>query len=488
MAKVRFGTDGWRAVMAEDFTFDNVERVAAATARIWKDDLGVASVEGSTAVVGYDRRFQSDSFARCAAATLARLGFRVVLTDCPTPTPAVSLAVARNARAVGGLMITASHNPPEFNGIKLKAANGGPVPTEFSNRVEQVLACREAMDEAPVDGGGITERDLRTPYLKRLGRRVDLALIRRSGLRVAHDAMHGVGAGCYEALLHGGRSRVTALRAEHDPLFGGVNPEPIPTNCVSTAAWLRANPHDIGLVSDGDADRLSLMGGRGEILTTHDAIVLVLNHLVRHRGERGRVVTTPNTTARIPKLCALFGLPMTEVPIGFKHLGAEMLKGDTLVAVEESGSIGVGWHLPERDGILAGLLILEMLAGHGRSLAVHLRRLEKELGPHHYGRSDLRVSEQVRMELANAAAARPPAKIGGVRVAKVETLDGVKYVGVDGSWLMVRASGTEPIVRVYAEATSAGRLEKLLRLGRTLVGTAAMNQKRVPCRCATGPN
>jgi len=359
MGQIKFGTDGWRAVIAEDFTFENVERVAQATADYWNANP-VPGTEPK-AVVGYDRRFLSDWFACRIAEILAGNGFQITLTSEPTPTPAVSLAVKAQS-AVGGVMVTASHNPPAFNGFKLKAHYGGSAEPVLCEGVEGML------DKNPIRAVGLTDalrqkqiviRNIRPAHYAVVKRLVDFQLIARSRLRFAHDALFGVGAGCFDELLAGTRCRITTLNAAHNPFFGGLNPEPVPKNYGPSAAFLRKHPHDICLVTDGDADRIGGMDGRGNPLSTHQLICLLLHHFVTNRKGRGRVIKALTTTSMVDKMCAAHGLELVETPVGFKYVAGEMLKGGALLGFEESGGIGFPGHIPERDGILAGMMLHE---------------------------------------------------------------------------------------------------------------------------------
>jgi len=465
MAEIKFGTDGWRGVIADDFTFANVARVAQAAADHWTA-LAPAGTERRI-VVGYDRRFLSAEFARLTAEVLAGNDFEVILTPEPTPTPCVSFAV-KGMRAAGGVMITASHNPPRFNGFKLKASFGGSADTTECQAVEALL------DHSPVRQLALAEavkqrrvrlKDVRPAHFAAIKRLVDFPLIARAGLRVGHDALFGVGAGCFEQLLAGTSCHVTTFNGANDPLFGGINPEPLAKNYVLGAAQLRRHPQDICLVTDGDSDRLGAMDGRGGAFTNQQVIALLLHHLVRNRGRCGRVVKTINTTAMLDRMCAAWGLPLTEVRIGFKYIAAEMLRGDVLYGAEESGSIGFGGHIPERDGLAAGLFLLELLAVERVPARRILARLEKEFGPHRYGRVDAVFPLEQRAALMERLTANPPTRLGRSPVIAVKTFDGVKFEAADGSWLGLRGSGTESVLRIYAEAPSDAALARLLRQG-----------------------
>ena len=468
---IKFGTDGWRAVIAEDFTFANVARVAQAAADYWKSDVRKPKSEvfgyELKVIIGFDRRFFSGRFARIAAEIFAGNGFQVVLVPDPTPTPSVSFAV-KAQRAVGGVMITASHNPPIFNGFKLKSFYGGSSDPATCQAVEGFVdhnPVRSLEFDEALRVGQISIQDVRPAHFAALKKFVDFKLIATSKLRFAHDALFGVGAGCFEQLLAGTTCRVTTLNAEHDVLFGGINPEPIDKNYARSRRFLRQHPHDICLVTDGDADRVGGMNGRGKVLTTHQIICLLLHHLVVNRKGRGRVVKALTTTSMVDKMCAAYGLPLVETGVGFKYICAEMLKGDVLLGAEESVGIGFPWHIPERDGLAAGLMLLELLATERLSVDRILAKLERRFGPHRYGRIDTHFPLEKRGSLMQWLKENPPAKLLRSPLAGMKTFDGVKYVAEDSSWLMLRGSGTEPILRIYAEARSDAEVRKLLELG-----------------------
>jgi phosphomannomutase len=471
MSQIQFGTDGWRAVIAEDFTFANVARVAQATADFWKSEIGNRKSEvfgrEPKVVVGFDRRFFSDRFAQTTAEVLAGNNFQVILTPEPVPTPSVSFAV-KNLQAVGGVMITASHNPPIFNGFKLKSHYGGSSDSETCQIVESFLdknPVRSVKLAGAIAAKQISVQDIRPAHYAALKKLVDFKLIARSKLRFAHDALFGVGAGCFEQLLAGTTCKVTTLNANHDVLFGGINPEPIEKNYARSQKFLRAHPHDICLVTDGDADRVGGMDGRGNYLSTHQIICLLLHHFVVNRKQTGRVVKALTTTSMVDKMCAAYNLPLVETGVGFKYVCAEMLKGGVLLGAEESGGIGFPNHIPERDGIAAGLMLLELLATEKVSVNQMLANLEKQFGPHHYGRIDTHFPLEKRGALMEFLKNNPPAKLLRSSLAEVKTFDGVKFVAEDSSWLMLRGSGTEPILRIYAEAKSGADARKLLKSG-----------------------
>ena len=469
MTPIHFGTDGWRAVIADGFTFHNLDRVAQATADFWNSH----PVEGAqkTIIVGYDRRFLSDLFGRRVAEVLAGNGFQVLLSDCAAPTPSISFAV-KMRKATGGVMITASHNPAIFNGYKLKAHYGGSAESSLCQAVEKLI------DQNPVVGralrarrggqllsGAIEMRDFRPAHYKAIKKLVDFKLIAQSKLRFAHDALFGVGAGCFDDLLRGTTCRVTTLNGNHDPNFGGINPEPIALNYARSSAWLKKHPHDFCLVTDGDADRIGGMDGRGRPLTTHQIICLLLHHFIVNRRGKGRVIKALTTTAMVDKMCAHYGLELVETGVGFKYICAEMLKGNVLLGAEESGGIGFPDLMPERDGIAAGMMLLELLATERVSVNELLKRLEKQFGPHHYARLDTHFPLEKRAALMEYCKSNPPAQLAGSPLAAVKSFDGVKFVAQNSAWLMLRGSGTEPVLRIYAEAKSDAAARDLIAAG-----------------------
>src|SRR5439155_11243588 len=370
-----------------------------------------------------DRRFLSDQFGQRTAEVFAGNGFEVLLTPDPTPTPSVSFAVKR-LRAAGGVMITASHNPPMFNGFKLKSHYGGSAEAATCQAVESFLDRDPVKSSRLADelkGRRIKMKDVRTDHYSALKKLVDFKLIARSKIRFAHDALFGVSAGCFDEILAGTSCRVTTLNGKHDTLFGGINPEPIEKNYARSAAFLRKHPHDICLVTDGDADRVGGMDGRGNYLSTHQLICLLLHHLVVNRQGRGRVVKALTTTSMVDKMCAAFGLELVETGVGFKYIAAEMLKGGVLLGAEESGGIGFPGHIPERDGIAAGLMLLELLATEKISMNRMIARLVRRFGPHFYDRIDTHFPLEKRTELMEFLKRNPPARLGRSPVIDIKT-------------------------------------------------------------------
>ena len=469
VSPVRFGTDGWRAVIGADFTFANVRRVSQATADYFQHQQPRTTKK--LIVIGFDRRFLSNEFAQTVAEVLTGNGFEVVLSDSSIPTPAVSWLVSK-LKGRAGVMITASHNPARFNGIKLKLHHGGPADSGTCSTVESLIGkspVRSVTLEKARAKKLLKIQNFKARYFNALRKMVNFKLISKSGLHLAHDALFGVGAGCFEEILEGTNCEVRTFNAEHDPDFGGLSPEPIERNYTRSREALQKNPADFCLVTDGDADRIGGMDGRGNALTTHQIICLLLEHFLRHRQGQGRVVKALTTTSMVDVMCARHQLPLTETGVGFKYICEEILKGDVLLGFEESGGVGFPDHVPERDGILAGLMILELLACEGKPLTKLLERLAANYGPHEYGRIDMEYPLKKRETLMRSVVKNPPSDLLGAPLDRIQTFDGVKFTGRNGSWLMLRGSGTEPVLRIYAEAPNRRGVEELLCQGRTML-------------------
>ncbi|MBI4343779.1 MAG: phosphoglucomutase/phosphomannomutase family protein [Candidatus Omnitrophica bacterium] len=466
---IRFGTEGWRAIMAEEFTVENVRRVTQAIAEHVRRPRpasrgGRARV---TVAVGHDTRFLSDRFAQAVCEVLAGNGIRALLTDRAVPTCAVSRYVVAN-RLPAGVVVTASHNPGIYNGLKIKEAFGGSATTETVASVERRISRAKPvslpMEEALARG--LIQRVAMLPtFLQGIRRFVDVAAIRRSPFRVVVDSMHGTGARLIEGLLRGGRCRVSTLHADPDPLFGGHAPEPIHANLKELSLAVKRSRAHVGIANDGDADRIGLVGPGGAWVNPGQVMCVVLWHLVRTRKVLGAVVKTVSNTMMIDRMAQALDLRLVEVPVGFKHVAKLMLKGDVLIGGEESGGIGVKGYLPERDGILNGLLVLEAMAMRGQPLGAILAELEREFGRWAYARRDLHLDTPRVERLFRRLAGAAPDRMAGQPVARVNRLDGVKLIARDESWLLFRRSGTEPIVRIYAESPRARRVGRLLDFG-----------------------
>ncbi len=464
---ISFGTDGWRGIVADDFTYANVRVVSQAVAQY----LAGRPREGRV-VVGHDTRYCGELFAREVARVLAANARPVLLLDRPCPTQAAAwMVVAREA--LGGVVVTASHNPPEFNGLKYKPDYGGSASPEIVSALEEEVGrvlVSDAVRQMPIDEAiqqGLVElADPRPEYGAQIGRLVDLAAIRRAGLRILHDAMYGAGAGYIADLAGGGASEVAELHCERNPGFGGLHPEPIPPNVDEAMARLRGGGFDLGIANDGDADRVGIFDGEGAFVDQLEVATMLLWHLCENRGWRGPVVRSITTTGRLDILGRHYGCEVEELPVGFKYLGPRMRERDAILGAEESGGFAFRGHIPERDGILSGLMFAEMVALTGRPL-VQLRREVAELvGPHAYARRDHHFPRedypQVRERMSHRMKSQPLERVGALKVARVRSDDGYKYWLEDGSWVLVRMSGTEPLMRVYCESSSRERVQELL--------------------------
>jgi phosphomannomutase len=456
MPSIKFGTDGWRAIIADAFTFENVVLVAQATA----DYFATVQAKEKAVFVGYDGRFLSPAFARTAAEVLAGNGFRVLLLDRPYPTPYVSFEVRRLGLA-GGVVITASHNPPLFNGFKVKASFGGSATPDITAQIEKNLGT------APVRRSttGIEVVQPEHFYLDHLRSLIDWDRIAASRLRVVVDSLHGAGAKILESILAGTSCTVETMRGTIDPLFGGINPEPMMPQLAPLAARVVETRSHVGLANDGDADRLGVVDEEGRFLSTLQVLPLLLLHAYRNKGWRGAVVRTFSQSLIVPKIATSLGIPSYERPIGFKNIAELMLQEDVLIGGEESGGIGVSRHLPERDGIFLNLFVLDMLAATGNTPAELVREMWREFGEFHFDRRDLHVPIEAGQRVVETLRVNPPAEMGGMQVASIGTLDGTKVYLGDDSWILFRQSGTEPLLRVYCESSSRGSVETILAAG-----------------------
>jgi alpha-D-glucose phosphate-specific phosphoglucomutase len=466
---IRFGTDGWRAVISETFTFGNLRLVAQAMADYIREENGV----DPSVVVGFDTRFLSDRYAAEVARVMAANGIETWLARADTPTPAVSFAVV-NKRATAGVMITASHNAPRYNGVKLKAAYGGSASRAQNRRVEYHLEHKLAAGQGPnlmdldqaLQEGRIRKFDPSWAYYEHLSTLVNLDTISSAELRVVADGMYGSGRGVLGELLARGRSRVHNIRHEMNPGFGGIHPEPIPHHLGLLMSTIQAGHWDVGLATDGDADRIGAVDARGNFVDPHRVFALVLRYLLVERGWRGRVVRTVSTTRMIDRLAQRYDLPLIETPVGFHHIAELMIHNNVVMGGEESGGMSIHGHIPEGDGILTGLLLLEVMAAARKPLHALVEDLLADVGPAQYARTDLALSRPVDNEvMVQKLVDGAPGSIAGVAVEEVQTTDGVKYYLADGSWLLIRPSGTEPVLRVYAEAPDDGRVAALLAFG-----------------------
>jgi len=469
--EIKFGTDGWRGVVADDFTYASVRRVAQGTAEyllsLSKDPL---------AVVGYDCRFASEEFARTVADVFAVNGVRSLIFDRPSPTQVASWTVI-DQKANGAAVVTASHNPYLFNGIKYKPETGSSAPPEVIAELERRI---NALGDVPRPDqtqthARVTAYDPRPAYYAQVARMVDLDAIKGAGLRIVHECMFGSGYRYIADLLAGGRTSVIELHDERNPFFGGVNPEPIPPNIDAALAVMRAGGgNDLCICTDGDADRVGIIDETGRFINQLQVFALLMLYLYEVRGMGGPVVKTVNMTSMAEKLGGELGAEVFEVPVGFKNIAPKMMETDAVLGGEESGGFAVRGHIPERDGILIGLLFADMIVKMKKPLSEILLDLEKRVGPHAYARHDIHLPRETypedRKRILDLLANNEPKEVAGVSVVRVRSDDGFKFYLADGSWVLLRASGTEPLVRVYSEAASSAEVEARLAALEGIVG------------------
>ena len=470
--KINFGTDGWRAVIAEDFTFDNVRACAQGVANY----LNQAKLSERGLVIGYDTRFASEDFAAATAEVIAGNKIKVRLCSQSAPTPVISYAVTAT-KSAGAIIITASHNPGRWNGFKYKDDTGASAPTELVAEIEK--NANEALSSDDIkrlpladglDSGLIAYLDPAPVYAKQLERLVDFEAIRQSHLKIIADSMYGAGIGYFKSLLEGGRIDVTEINGERNPLFPGIQPEPIAKNLTKLSTLVREQKADVGLANDGDADRIGIVDENGEFLNQHQVFALLVLYFLEVRGERGAIIKTLTDTNMIDLLGKLFDVPVYETPVGFKYVAPLMIEKDALIGGEESGGYGFRGHVPERDGILAGLYFLDFMIKTGKTPAQLLVYLYSKVGPHYYDRIDSHISPDDRQILLGRLTQSPISSVAGIEVAKLDTTDGFRYLLADDSWLLIRFSGTEPLIRIYAEGHSPDEVQKLLDSGRELLG------------------
>jgi alpha-D-glucose phosphate-specific phosphoglucomutase len=469
---IKFGTDGWRGVIAGDFTFDNVRACAQGVADYFKQ----AGLTDRGLIIGYDTRFASEDFAAAAAEVAAANGIKVYLYPKATPTPVVSFGVLE--KGVGGaIVITASHNPHMWNGFKFRTEEGTSASTEVTAGIEKGVAHALATGEIKhlplseaLSQGIIEYLDLTPVYDRQLGKLVDLGRLRRARLKVIVDPMYGAGIGYFKRLLGGGAIQLNEINGERNPVFPGIQPEPIAANLAKLSVTVKEQQADVGLANDGDADRLGVIDEKGQFLTQLQVFALLCLYLLEVRGERGALVRTLTSTTMINRLGEMYKLPVYEVPVGFKYVAPIMIAEKALIGGEESGGYGFRGHVPERDGILAGLYFLDFMLQTGKTPSQLLEYLYSKVGPHYYNRRDLSFPEDQRPMIIKRVNDGLPQSIDGVRVVKVNTTDGFHLTLADNSWLLIRFSGTEPVLRIYAESNSMERVERLLETGRKLAG------------------
>ncbi|MBN1264077.1 MAG: phosphoglucomutase/phosphomannomutase family protein [Anaerolineales bacterium] len=471
--RIKFGTDGWRARIADSYTYSSVRRCTAGFAAY------ILETEGTDRpiVIGYDMRFASEDFAITAAEVLAAAGFKVHLTDGPTPTPVISFSVpSRNA--AGAINITASHNPPSDNGFKVRDRNGGAIAPAGLTRIEASIPdSDDNIERIPyaeaVEKGLIERFDAAPAYIEQLKRMIDLEPIRQAGLHVLVDPMWGNGAGWFTELLSGGSTVVTEIHNERNPTFPEmIRPEPIPPNIDPALAYTTEINADVCIINDGDADRVGLGDEHGQFVNQLQVYALLADYLLEIRGERGPIVKTLSTTSMLNTLGTLYNVPVFETGVGFKYVAPKMMEVDALIGGEESGGYAFRGHVPERDGILAGLYLLDMMVQLQKKPSELVAYLFDKVGAHYYDRIDTKLPGSERKAFMDRMDKADPAEIAGLKVTGINRTDGHKFCFEDGGWLLVRFSGTEPVVRVYCETTKEDKVQAILQDGLKLLGIA----------------
>ncbi len=463
MSTIKFGTDGWRAIIAKDFTVANVERVAQATALWLKKNEKNPSI-----VLGHDCRFAGELFAETVAKVMGAHGIKSYLSKGFISTPMISLAAVRLKTSLG-IIITASHNPPDYNGFKLKGSYGGPLLPQHVEEIENLIPAKPEIDLSNVsiadfmDKGLVEMVDLETMYVKHVEANFDLNLIRNSKLRLAYDAMYGSGQNVMKRLL----PDIYFMHCEYNPSFHGQAPEPIHKNLIEFSNYIKkAGNIDCGLVTDGDADRIGLYDSKGNFIDSHHIILLLIQYLHKHKGLHGKVCTAFSSTQKINDLCALYDLPLDVVKIGFKYICEIMLKENVIVGGEESGGIAIAGHIPERDGIWIGLTLFEYMAKTGKTIEELIAEIYSLVGSFAFERSDLKLQESVKNKIVENCKKGHYKAFGKFSVARLDDLDGWKYFFENGDWLMIRASGTEPVLRTYAESSNQEKAFEILEAAR----------------------
>ena len=469
MTKIKFGTDGWRAIIALEFTVENVSRVAEATAN-WL----LKKNAKPTIVLGHDSRFAGALFTETVAKVMAAKGIKTLLAQGFVSTPMISLGTV-NHKADAGIIITASHNPPSYNGFKLKGSFGGPMAPANVQEIEDIIPenCSIDLNKSAlsdlIKSGQVEIVNLEDEYIKRVEENFDLDLIRKSGLNLAYDAMFGSGQNVIKKLF----PNITHLHCDDNPGFHGQAPEPIDKNLQEFSNLIKQKGNiDCGLVTDGDADRIGMYDNKGNFIDSHHIILLLIHYMVKYKGIKGKVCTAFSTTPKVEKLCKHYGLPMETVKIGFKYICEIMLKEDVLVGGEESGGIAIKGHIPERDGIWMGLIIWEFMAKSGKKIPELMKELYDIVGAFSFERNDMHLKEEVKARIVENTAKDAYKSFGKYKVHRIENLDGYKYFFDDNNdeWLLIRASGTEPVLRTYAESfTREGAFDILKAAEKTLL-------------------
>ena len=470
---IKFGTDGWRGIIAEDFTFDNVRTCAQAVAEYLQQD----KLDKRGLVIGYDTRFASEDFAAAAAEVLAGNDIKVHLCLKPTPTPVVSFAVPAT-KSAGAIVITASHNPGSWNGFKYRSQDGASAPGQVISQIERNIAslihCRESVKRLALDKalkkGVVDYVDLSAAYFERLSHLVDTKRLRRQKLNILVDSMYGAGIGYFKTVLQGWNLKITEINGERNPAFPQINPEPIARNLTRLSRSVLARKADVGLATDGDADRIGIVTEKGEFLNQLEVFSLLTQYFIEVRGERRPIVRSICSSNMINKLAEMHKIPLYVTRVGFKYIAPVMLEKDAFIGGEESGGYGFRGHVPERDGILAGLFFLDYMIKTGKTPSQLLQHLFETVGPHYYDRYDFEISPEQHHKTVAAMDTKKIDSVAGIKVTELDRMDGYKYNLEDGSWLLIRFSGTEPLIRIYTETTNGAQVPAILADGRKLAG------------------
>jgi phosphoglucomutase len=456
---IRFGTSGWRAIIADEFTYRNVRLVTNAICCYLKKESNESL---QTLIVGHDSRFMGESFCQVAADIAKRKGFRVLLCENPTPTPTISHAI-RNEKAAGGINFTASHNPPEYQGIKFSTADGAPALPEITKQIE--TAIENATQVGDANGGTIERYDARPNYLNDLKTKIRFDRIADAKGRYAYDAFWGTGRGYLDEVLRGYGLEVETLHDWRDVTFGGKSPEPSEKQIGELRETIKAKNLTLGLATDGDGDRFGIVDGNGEFITPNELVALLSDYLAESRGWTDGIARSVATSHLIDRVAESRGLKLYETPVGFKFIGELINRDEIILGGEESAGLSIKGHYPEKDGILACLLAAEAVAVRGKSLTQQLNELYSRVGKLESGRIGVKLTEEIAKNLKEKLA-QEPSKIGGRKIENINRIDGVKFIFADKSWMLLRPSGTEPMVRIYAETENKDDLEVLLEQGR----------------------
>ena len=472
MGTIKFGTDGWRAIIAEDFTFHNVRACAQGIAGYLKE----AGIADKGLVIGYDTRFASEDFAAAAAEVLAGNGIKVLLCLKAAPTPVISYSVTAT-KSAGAIIITASHNPGRWNGLKYKEGTGSSASSELAATIEgntnailESGSIKKISLASGIDKKLIMYYDPIPDYIAQIKRLIDIEPIRQQQMKIIFDSMYGAGIGYFKLLLGFSRLSITEINDGRNPFFPEIQPEPIAKNLIKLSRLVKEQKADVGIANDGDADRIGIIDEEGNFLNTHQVFALLALYFLEVKKERGPIVKSLCSTDMLDLLGKLYNVPVYETRVGFKYVAPVMIEKNAFIGGEESGGYGFRGHVPERDGILAGLYFLDFMIKTGKTPSQLLQLLFSKVGPHYYDRYDLHISAEQHKALSKKIKESNIDSVAGIKVARINKADGFKYVLTDSSWLLIRFSGTEPLIRIYAEASNNEQVKKLIESGKEMLG------------------